>query len=698
LGDGWLIGLNVNFTDVVEGNIFDHFKELFSEEKNKVITEIQNEFTQKEDIFEYSHIWLKRNVEIDLKITSKNELRSFGEFFFWIIYLEDIQISYDQNEILYLVDNENDLEEELCLFVYALQLKVNNDTSFLEILKNKALELLRIKYNILFFEESKQSINSEYFYDGLVLDEKDFQKRSNFHNETSVTIVQLLRYIYPYKEQYSTKGIVITNYFGFELPHDPTDKNINRKYLPIPFLANLNSLMINLYDNKNLNLLWSNYINEVTQRRRLYTELLGILAKSFSQYFKTNNYKEFINPIAIIESKISNLGKIEVPSTQSYNKWGYKYVNNQNSFSDRYSSYKDYKKNYFTSTENFLRQISQNILKIYKNRTNVEQEEYNPNIAFYNIKEALKNNVWFREEYEKFFSKYHNNSVEYKSLLDNELKNLQAIFYSWNKFYNQKGKIGHNIFKDSNIILTVEKNNLHKRFHSEKQNILKKYGMSLNIELNQYFEKNLVITCEVQGEYYIASIIIAREFVKNVLYATNYFGIKKTFVEINVQNVIFIPLINGSAINRKCVEINLTHLDQDIDEDFYKYFNFSNNIPTHIIEYYNIEFWNEKLNLIKDYGTVMGDVFNINYFSNQIKGIKEKLVFGDTLGTIIFEKYNNSVNLFFSSRILNDIKHLEKLDTYIENKEMIVNTLSVLENYQNNYEVDIIDLKPYRMI
>ncbi|WP_188051430.1 hypothetical protein [Flavobacterium sp. GP15] len=694
LGDGWLIGLPINFTDVIDGNIYDHFKSLFSEEKGQIILEIQKEFTNKEDVFEYCYSWLKDKNEINLITSTKNELKSLGEFLFWINYLnEGVQINYIEKEILLLIENENSLEEELCLFIYALQLKINNNFTFFETLKNKAVELLRKKYNIVFLEDSEEDIDSKYFYNNLNINEKDFQKETDSLDETSVKIVQLIRYIFPNKEQYSTKGIAITNYFGVELPHDPTDKNINRKYLPVPFLANINSLMINLFNNHNLNLFWTNYIKQVTQRRALYTELTGVLVKSFSEYFKTNNYKEFINPIGIIESKIYNLSNIEVPSTQSYNKWGYKQDIQQGSFSDRYSSYKDYKKKYFNSIENFLRQIGQNVLKIYTNRTKIEQTDYNPNIAFYNIKEAFKNNVWFREEYEKFFSKYDDDSAQHKKLVETEIKNLQALFYCWNKFYNQKTKIGHNVFKDSNNLLINEKNNLNLRFFTEKQNILKKYGLSFNIELNQYLEKNLVITCEVPGEYYLNSLIIAREFVKSVLHTTNYFSIKKTFIEINVQHVIFIPLLNGFPINRKAIEINLTHLDQNIDEDFYKYFNFSNNIPSPIIEYYSIEFWNEKLTLIKDYEVVMGDVFNINYINNQLDSIKQNLSTSDTLGIRIFEDYNNSVNIFFENRILNDISLLSNIESYIENNTLIPDTLSVLQDYRNNYKIDSNELK-----
>ncbi|HSD08178.1 hypothetical protein [Flavobacterium sp.] len=602
-----------------------------------------------------------------------------------------------------LVENDNNLEEELCLFIYALQLKINNNSNFLETLKTKAVELLRIKYNIVFLEDSEKNIDSKYFfnslnmdskyfYNSLNIDKKDFQKETNFLNETSVKIVQLMRYIYPNKEQYSTSAIAITNYFGIELLHNPSEKNINRKYLPIPFLANINSLMINLFNTNNTNLVWTNYIKEVTERRVLYIELTGILIKSFSEYFKTNNYKEFVTPIGIIESKIYNLGEIRVPSTETYNKWGYKQNIEKDSFLDRYSEYKDYKKKYFNSIENFLRQIGQNILKIYTNRTTIEQTEYNPNIAFYNIKEAFKYNIWFREEYERFFSKYDDVSTEYKELIETEIKNIQALFYCWNKFYNQKTKIGHNVFKDSDKLLINEKNNLTQRFLIERKKILKRYGLSFNIELNQSLEKNLVITSEVPGDCYLVSLIIAREFVKSVLHTTNYFSIKKTFIEINVQHVIFIPLLNGFPINRKAIEINLTHLDQDINEDFYKYFNFSNNISSSIIEYYGLEFWNEKLDLIKDYEAVMGDIFNINYFKNQLSSIKENLSVLDTVGINIFEEYNNSVKVFFENRILYDIGLLVKIGDYIEHNKLMTDTLYVLQDY-NNAEIDSNALK-----
>lgn len=683
LKNGWYLGLPLDFSGVMEGeSIFTKLQHLFPENINQKIIEIQKEFTEKELVFQYVIDWLNNQHKISITINNKAELEAFVEFLFWKNYLNlNVEVDLNKEEILFLAKNQKDIEKELSLLLFSIQTKDEYDTIFIEELKTITIELVRKKYNVISFKDLETTIDSIYFYNILEYENKN----NNFYldiNGLSVELLDLFRYIFPEKEIYSTKGIFPVSSMGIELKYDPSEKKIRKSNLPIPYLLTLNQLTLNLFNLKYQYSYWIDYINKINERRNLYNQLNRTLIKAFTEFFKTKNIKVFIEPIDEIKSKITNIESISLPNIDYLNKWGYKINKKQNSLIDRYKEYNEYKEKYFTGIENFLRQLGDNIINIFNQRLgNKVDENYNPNIILCNIKDAIQNHFWFKREYEKFFGKYNEFSSMYsKELVDTEGANLIVIFSYWKYFYNNRF-----IHKAQNAIneFKLVKENITIRFKKERLNIINEYGLVLNVKLEDQLEGNLVITNETKGVDYLSSILVVREFLKRTLYAKEEFSLKKIVIDSYIKSVIYIPLKYGNPYINQCFEISLFNLDEDVNEDFYKYIK----IPDCVKQYYSFEFWDEKIPLVKCYQLGMGNIFNINFITEQLNNIKRAVDKKDFMALEILNKYKLEVKQFLNDKIQNEINMWKTIKNKLEDKDIYNKVTSILNRYIQNEEI-----------
>lgn len=687
LGDAWSLGLPFNFTSSDGGSMHDIIKNLFPDDKNEVIKQIHKGFSDESLVFEYILEWFEKISISDLNINNDLELDALSEILFWKAYLNHkISIEFNLTDVTNLSKKLKGNQKEFAKFIYSIGTLPESERSFTSEIKNNLIEYIRKEYSIPYFQETNDTITAQYFYNPIKYEEENLEFKENLFHEMTMEIVDLLRYIFPNKKKYNVKGIALTNFLGINFPYDPSEKNISNENLPIEYLVNINSLFLGVYRVSYKNSMWTEYTRLLNERRNLYNSLTYELVKSFSEYFRTNNYTIFADTVDLIESKIYNLNEISLPASNEYNKWGYRESVNKTSFEDRYSLYKKYQKDYFQGIENFLRQIGGNILAIYKDISGVSEKEYNHNIAFYNIKEAIKNHVWFKEEYNKFFRKYNEPSF-LKNLEESESNNLQALFYCWNKFYSRQNG-GNRVFKDSQKLIENERINLTKRFKAERERIFKETGFSFDIELNTKLEKKLIITNEVFGNTYLHSLIAARELVRKVLRTGSLFSAKRLFIEINIESVIYIPTIFGNPINSKAFEINLNHLDEEIvAEDFYKYINFFNNIPKCVLDYYQFELWNTRIDSLKHFELNMGNISTLLFFQiqkthlNQIKISEE-----DKVGKEIVSNYFSEIKTFMKNKISDELQPWKNIENDISSKELYNKTKSLLNNYLLNIE------------
>ncbi len=176
--------------------------------------------------------------------------------------------------------------------------------------------------------------------------------------------------------------------------------------------------------------------------------------------------------------------------------------------------------------------------------------------------------------------------------------------------------------------------------------------MCFTIEVNNTNSElgnRLLLTCDIDADTYLISLIAARILVQNSL-NSDYFSFKRIIIESNIESIIFIPLFDGKALNQSAIKIPLHNLDKDIEEEnILSYINPFSKIDDSIIKHLSLTFWNERVSEIQDYENIMGEISNIKELSNQISTINIEIK--DSLGESIFSKYKQDTKSFLNKRI-----------------------------------------------
>ncbi len=350
----------------------------------------------------------------------------------------------------------------------------------------------------------------------------------------------------------------------------------------------------------------------------------------------------------------------------------------------KYIEFNNISRDYFSYLDNTFNQLGSNILSVYKLYSGVkDSDDYNPNVLYRNISEALIKVSKFQNEFEKHFSKFCS-SEKLNKIENTESRNLEALFYSWNQFYNQGNRrISSKVYTNARKEFSDIKKNLNRRFLKERKEIFDLTGIQFNVDLSDNTNKNLIITAEVISETYLTSLLYARVFVQKTLSAS-YFSAKGVIVRDNVKSVIFIPLIYGKAINKKVFEIHTHNLDEDFDgDDWYRFFNFFDDINKELADYLNLEFWNADNGDIRDYEKVMGEVSTIQHIQKQVEKLNTETKDFDFNNTGIITNYINKIEEFFENRKSEISKSWQSIEHLIEDKDFF----NSVKNQINNSDI-----------
>ncbi|NIJ46588.1 hypothetical protein FHR24_003078 [Wenyingzhuangia heitensis] len=693
----WTFLIPHDYSDVTDGSLHEIFKEYMSADVNDKIKNIQSNFSPKEDVYDYVLKWLSTKLQISILEEKETDLIHLGEFFFWVGYLKlKVSLSINEEEILKIFSSNNISVKNASFLLLGIQFYNYNSKEFISKLQEILIKHIRKKYNIINLKIN-DLVDCTYFYN-LIEFEIDSEIVNNFFNNRSMEIIHLLRNIYPHKEKYSIRGTG-SSFFGINLPHDPTIKNIERKKLPIPFLVEVNILIANLYSFQFRCDSWIDYSKKIYEKRITYNTLCTKLTSSFVHYFRKNNYSVFIEIVTEIEEELKSIKTIPLPKNIS-DKWGYiSEGQNENSLEElterkgisaskiaslkHYNNYRKNQRDYFSSLDNFLKQIGSNILSLYNIRINGNlPDDYNSNVLSSNIKDAIINHKPYVFEFENHFNNFLKKK-EFEKLENTEEENLRVLFYCWKQFLNQKGSVNNKIRKNTAKSFIETKTNLNKRLIKERQNILNEMGLSFTVEVSEKTDGKLLLTCEVNSETYLASCIIARMLLQRSL-NSDFFSLKKLIIDLNIKSAIYIPLFNGNPLNQTAVEISLYNLEKEIDDDGNNallHFNLFYKIDDNIINHLKLEFWNEMIEAIKQYETFMGEITSLVEIQNQIRNIDldEK----DDEGKLIFNEYIDDLNTLMKKRIDNAIFSIKAIDIGTD----IMKSFNILEN------LDTINLK-----
>lgn len=690
----WNFMLPYDYSGVTNGSIHEIFTEILPENVNTDIQQIQSQFTSKNDIYEYVISWLKNTKTFSASILNNQDISSFGKFTFWIGHLElinDVQITFNEDDVHSLCQSKIITLEAISELISGLK-HLEYSEAPLKKIKDIAINRLRNEFNIINLDIDND-VNCTYFYNPL--NHEDNSSEENLFHKRTMEIITLLRNIFPFKEKYKIKGKGKT-FLGLEMPYDPTDKDIERKNLPLPYLVQINVMINNLYSYQYRPQTWLEYSSLIKNKRDTYNKLCTSLINTFIKYFKNNDYKEFINVISEIEIDLKKTRSIPFPKNIS-DRWGYISEGNSDKIEDenthkhqsinlaslsKYKSYKKSQRDYFSSLENFLNQIGQNIVSIYKIRTGSDKnEDYNSNAISNNIRNALLNYPIYFDEFDKHFTKFFN-EAELKKINKIEDNNLITLHYSWKQILNQKDNVKLKIRKNALKSFSETKINLIKKLKTERQKILNEFGLSFTVELNSSNDKLgkiLLLTCDVDSETYLTSWIIARMLVQNTLHS-DYFSLKKIIIESNIKSVIYVPLFAGLALNQTGVEIHLHNLENEINDDnLFSYFNPLYKISKGIINHLDLTFWNKRIPEIKDYENIMGELLTLKEFKNQITSLKFEQK--DEIGEIVLTKYIREIDSLLNDRIRTAILNLENISSSLEDDELYHNILNAFENF-----------------
>ena len=669
----WGLILPFDFSGISEGSMLDFFREYFPLEICDEIDGVFKKLSPKEDVFLYVIRWLELKKEISFSDIKNFDLRAFGELAFWIGHLNiNVNLNFKKDDALQLINVEKTSLKDISIFILGLHYLKSYSKDIIDY-RNCFIKRFRDEYNIISLKEKNKKIESIYFFN--VFDYKDNSEGQLDFNQKSMDVINLLRNIYPNKEEYITEGKGY-DFMDLDIENDPTKKKILKKNLPLDFLVQINVLFQSLYLYQHRPDTWEDYLENVLEKRKFYKSLIKCLLNAFQAYFKTNDYKKFIEPINEINYNLKEFKSNEYFPKCISDKWGYisdgasKSVLRENGESDiisvnvasitRYSKFKDSYKNYFTSIDSFLRQFYKNIVKVVEWRTNQNVDEINYNILFSNIKESLLKLNDFHEEFESIFLKFCNSEeISEVNRIENSLN--ETLFYCWYSFVNQKKSISSKIFINSRKIFYETKDNLTKRITKERNLIVKKYGVRFDIDLMQK-NKQLVIMSEVDSEDYFHVLILARMLIQNTL-KSKFGSPKNIIVDGNIRNVFFIPLFFGHPINSKWWEINLYNLDDEFNENqIIRFFSPFNDIDKTVYNKYQFELWNEKLILLKSYERIMGMVGELNQLQKQIKSIEKFVSTSDLENINIFEAYIINLSAYYTVKInemKNDVNRLK---------------------------------------
>lgn len=669
---------------------------LLSEDFKIRIKEIKNSISPKEDVFDYILRWIGSKDNISCELYDTKQLVALGEFAFWIGHLNlQSNIVFDESVLLTLSSKEVTLKD-ISVLLLGLQ-TISYSTDFIDKYKKIFISRFLEDYDIVDLKEGNDnSISCRYIIDFLKYEFEHSEEKNYFQNRSN-EILELLRNAFPNKDSYSTKA-VNNSFMDIEFSHDPTERNTKRNFLPLNYLVQINSLMNSLYIYQFRLGSWETFVSKIMDNRESYVEALVIIIKSFQEYFKKRDYKLFIRPLELAENKMKDVNKVKFPKNV-VDKWGYISEGTKEEWLDekdnllvnntavasikKYLGFNKISRDYFTSLDNTFNQLGSNILSVYKISLGQEKpEDYNPNILYSNISNALMNVSKFQNEFDEHFSKFCS-SDRLGQIESKESRGLEALYYCWNQFYNQGNrKISSKVYTNARSEFSNIKKNLNKRFLKERKAVFELAGILFDVELTENTNKNLIIKAEVDSEIYYASLLYARVFVQNTL-STSYFSAKGIIVRENVESVIYIPLVYGKPINKKAYKIYTHNLDEDFDgDDWHRFFSFFDDVDKELQNYLNLEFWNEENENIKYYEAVMGEFSNILQFQKQMEKIK--IESKDFNHKTVISNYENKLQDFLENRKDEISKSWQLIEFLIEDKVFFNEVSSIIINANIN--------------
>lgn len=665
----WYVAVNFDFSGMMNGKNFIEYSDIFTNEQKLQVSKLNQNISSQSEVFEYCKYWLESINEINVLPIGEKEWLSFGNFLFWLVEFKVSHISLKiESYDLKSAFCEHSLET-LSTLLYSLK-KYNADT--INEFEELFVERLRKQFNIVVFDNVKDKISCIFFTD--LINEKIESESNDLIHAKSIQIIDIIRYAFPDKETYGTKG------YGHEFKfipdfNDSSYKEIPIKNLPLKQLVDINSTFINLFDFIKRPASWEQYVNAIIYQRRVFIEVLSGLRDAFIRFHKQENYqvlaiylqkylqefekkiKEACSPIMPC-SIISEWGNLS--EREDKNRINKKERVNSNLLSLRkYDKFLKYYKDYSNSIENYVRQSAEVILneiKINLKEAVTKDSEISRISLVGNLYKAYE----ILSEFQLLFRKHFEKFIELNDLRQIEKKELELITFFcfvWRHFLYTKSYLKGNV--NNYALQTIEetKLNFNKKIKSEIRKLSKEQNVLINVDFFENLKK-----CVIKVETYEPiNAIKAVEFIYQTIFQIinkpDYTSIKRLIIDTYYSTFVIIPTNYGKTLNNKWYEFPSYKLAEKEFHELEQLYLIPKDIEPYFIEKYNLKAWNKYLDDIKQLEKMLEHislVYQLAYHLIQLKAFNEfKDV--DNLGEEILLEHLSRTGQIFQVNIQNGL-------------------------------------------
>lgn len=705
----WEFSVPFNFAnEEQDGGLFSLFESHYPDDLKAEVRDIHKEFTPMRKVYQYLEQWLRGMDTVKAACFSSDDLRALGETCFWLSWAKtDVAVHMDTDSLVALAHKNASLRD-LAVLLFGLYHN-KSDSKEASILRELFIEKLRKEFDIIRFEVGT-AIEVEYIYDPLAFDTANEAKAAENFLQKSRVIVNLLRYAFPEMLVYKVRSHG-SQFFDITLPHDPTALEIARENLPNPFLVTLNALFGNIYKFEQRCADWQEYVTAVLNNRRQYVAITGKLIDAFEKHFRDGDLTRLLIKIDEIQKESKSIRGVSYPKSIS-DPWGYladgsnlanvgveteeTFLGQSLSALIKYSNLQKYERRYFNNLSGFYNTLYNNAFSIAKMKLNIMTgHEYNPYHMFTSIKAALKNIYNFEAEFSAMFLKYYDEE-DVEALHDKEVTNLEILYNCWHQFYFKKGRQKGKVARLTNKNFRQAKSELTQKFRKERQAIAGQFGIYIDVCLSTKVKKKaLLLSCrDVTADDFNLVLVLARQLLQKTI-KCSYTSIRSVIIDYNIDEVIYVPCINGKAINRSAIGIYIHNLDEEITEG-QTYFNPFITLDDDMAEALELEFWNEQIPLVGHYEKVLALLVNMYELNRQLSTIKERCPEADTCSDEILTDYQKKIEAYIVQAV-EEVKMILSDNEALPDGEIFREVSRFLKNVGNDFTVLPLErLKPLK--
>jgi hypothetical protein len=699
---GWPIVINFDFTDIIASGSLMEKNEIFGKDQQTYAKEINDRFTNKNNVLKYCNDWILTIQKIDVLPDSSVEWNSFGNFLFWLHYFDISNIKIKFEDVDFLKAFRKEPIQILATILYCIK-QYKPLIKYLTKVEPIFLERILNEFNIILIEEENESINCHYLFD--IIDEKIETEETDKVHAKSIKIIELMRYAFPDKEFYNTNGF--GHKFSF-LPneHDSSIKKVPKKNLPLKPLVEINSTFINLFNYSKRTNSWQEYINEIIKQRQFFIKILKELVLAFNKYHKEKNIQPLVTYILnYINNYESNknenlyplLPKIVIDEWGEFSE-GQKIDKKSDTYPlifsaisvKKYQSFLTVYSNYSLSIDNFIKQSANSIA--YKINEKLKKElveiQDDSRVSLANLFKAYESLNTFQNLFNSHFEKFIDSKL-LQQINSDEINCIESLCYVFRQFIYENSfiqgtasNIGINYLRDSKLFIQTKISSALKRWRD-------KSGPKLIIKFLEEKKQCLIFTDVKTPLESLESVENIYGILYNEINQPEYLSIKYLIINTYYPTFCVIPLILGKTINNKMYEFKFYNL---IDKKFRDLASFNltpREISQEFIDEYNIQSWNrylkefEKLNEMLESISIL-PVLAFHFI--QLRELENKAV--NESGEKVLQNQVRKVGILFQENFQKSIdlfsfyldRHNNNIYNFDENEKIEFSQL-LLKNY-----------------